>query len=118
MAPVSPRRRSPPPHLTTLNQRGLYQAVQCRASLRLSRGVTGASGGRGDGLGRQSAGIARGGIDPLPDRALAAYLPDKSARCHGYGIMVFTITREGIATITGFPSPGLFGRFGLPAACD
>lgn len=46
--------------------------------------------------------------------ALAAYLPDKSARCHGYGIMVFTITREGIATITGFPGPDLFGRFGLP----
>jgi RNA polymerase sigma-70 factor (ECF subfamily) len=37
--------------------------------------------------------------------ALAAYLPDKSARCHGYGIMVFTTTRDGIATITGFPSP-------------
>jgi RNA polymerase sigma-70 factor (ECF subfamily) len=50
--------------------------------------------------------------------ALAAYLPDKSARCRGYGIMVFTITREGIATITGFPSPDLFGRFGLPAACE
>jgi RNA polymerase sigma-70 factor, ECF subfamily len=46
--------------------------------------------------------------------ALAAYLPDKSARCHGYGIMVFTITRHGIATITGFPSPDLFARFGLP----
>jgi hypothetical protein len=37
--------------------------------------------------------------------ALAAYLPDQSARCHGYGIMVFTITGEGIATISGFPSP-------------
>lgn len=46
--------------------------------------------------------------------ALAAYLPDKSARCHGYGIMVFTIAGDGIATITGFPSPGLFERFGLP----
>jgi RNA polymerase sigma-70 factor (ECF subfamily) len=50
--------------------------------------------------------------------ALAAYLPDKSARCHGYGIMVFAITSEGIAAITGFPSPDLFERFGLPAACD
>jgi RNA polymerase sigma-70 factor, ECF subfamily len=50
--------------------------------------------------------------------ALAAYLPDKSARCRGYGIMVFAITSEGIATITGFPSPDLFERFGLPAACD
>ena len=46
--------------------------------------------------------------------ALAAYLPDQSARCHGYGIMVFTITGDGIATITGFPTPGLFERFGLP----
>ena len=46
--------------------------------------------------------------------ALAAYLPDQSARCHGYGIMAFTITGEGIATITGFPSPDLFDRFGLP----
>jgi len=50
--------------------------------------------------------------------ALAAYLPDKSARCHGYGIMVFNITRDGIATITGFPSLGLFARFGLPPTCE
>ena len=50
--------------------------------------------------------------------ALAAYLPDKSARCQGYGIMVFTVASGEIATITGFPSPGLFGRFGLPAACE
>ena len=50
--------------------------------------------------------------------ALAAYLPGKSARCAGYGIMVFTATDDGIATITGFPSPGLFGRFGLPSECD
>ena len=28
--------------------------------------------------------------------------------------MVFTTTSEGIATITGFPSPELFERFGLP----
>ncbi|HET6191835.1 MAG TPA: RNA polymerase subunit sigma-70 [Trebonia sp.] len=48
--------------------------------------------------------------------ALAAYLPDHSARCQGYGIMVFTTTGDSIATITGFPSPDLFGRFGLPAA--
>ena len=46
--------------------------------------------------------------------ALAAYLPGKSARCEGYGIMVFTATDDGIATITGFPSPDLFERFGLP----
>lgn len=50
--------------------------------------------------------------------ALAAYLPDKTARCRGYGIMVFTITSNGIATITGFPSPGLFERFGLLADCE
>jgi RNA polymerase sigma-70 factor (ECF subfamily) len=50
--------------------------------------------------------------------ALAAYLPDQSARCHGYGIMVFTITGDGIATITGFPSPDLFERFGLPPTCE
>jgi RNA polymerase sigma-70 factor, ECF subfamily len=50
--------------------------------------------------------------------ALAAYLPDQSARCHGYGIMVFTITRESIATITGFPSPDLFDRFGLSLTCE
>lgn len=50
--------------------------------------------------------------------ALAAYLPDHSARCQGYGIMVFTTSGDGIATITGFPSPGLFERFGLPPTCD
>jgi RNA polymerase sigma-70 factor (ECF subfamily) len=50
--------------------------------------------------------------------ALAAYLPDQSARCHGYGIMVFTVTADRLATITGFPSPDLFERFGLPPACD
>jgi hypothetical protein len=49
--------------------------------------------------------------------ALAAYLPDKSARCQGYGIMVFTTSGDGIATITGFPSPDLFERFGLPPTC-
>ena len=32
--------------------------------------------------------------------------------------MVFTTTGDSIATITGFPSPDLFGRFGLPPACD
>ena len=49
--------------------------------------------------------------------ALAAYLPDQSARCQGYGIMVFTTSGDGIATITGFPSPDLFERFGLPPTC-
>ena len=32
--------------------------------------------------------------------------------------MVFTITGDGIATITGFPSPDLLERFGLPPTCD
>lgn len=50
--------------------------------------------------------------------ALAAYLPDESSRCQGYGIMVFTVVEEGIATITGFPSPELFARFGLPASYE
>jgi RNA polymerase sigma-70 factor (ECF subfamily) len=50
--------------------------------------------------------------------ALAAYLPDKSARCHGYGIMVFTFVGDGITTITGFPSPALFESFGLPPDCE
>ena len=50
--------------------------------------------------------------------APAAYLPGTSARCQGYGIMVFTTTGDSIATITGFPRPDLFGRFGPPPACD
>jgi RNA polymerase sigma-70 factor, ECF subfamily len=50
--------------------------------------------------------------------ALAAYLPGQSARRHGYGIMVFTFAADGIATITGFPSPDLFERFGLPRTRD
>jgi RNA polymerase sigma-70 factor, ECF subfamily len=50
--------------------------------------------------------------------ALAAYLPDQSARCQGYGIMVLTATPGGIAAIAGFPSPHIFGQFGLPLTCD
>ena len=46
--------------------------------------------------------------------ALAAYLPDRDGECRGYGIMVLTIAGDGIATITGFPSPDLFAIFGLP----
>jgi RNA polymerase sigma-70 factor (ECF subfamily) len=46
---------------------------------------------------------------------LAAYLPDDSTGdCRGYGIMVLTITDEGVATITGFPDPDLFPIFDLP----
>jgi RNA polymerase sigma-70 factor (ECF subfamily) len=47
--------------------------------------------------------------------AVAAYLPDDSTRdCDGYGIMVFTVAGDQIATITGFPDPGLFPVFELP----
>jgi RNA polymerase sigma-70 factor, ECF subfamily len=46
--------------------------------------------------------------------ALAAYLPSETDHCQGYGIMVFTTVSDRIATITGFPSPDLFARFGLP----
>ena len=50
--------------------------------------------------------------------ALAAYLPDQADHYQGYGIMIFTVASDGIATITGFPSPSLFERFGLPSSCD
>jgi RNA polymerase sigma-70 factor, ECF subfamily len=50
----------------------------------------------------------------VPTRAnghpsLAAYLPgDTTSGCRGYGIMVITVAGGQIATITGFPDPGLF----------
>jgi RNA polymerase sigma-70 factor (TIGR02960 family) len=50
--------------------------------------------------------------------ALAAYLPSATDTCLGYGIMVLTVDRDGIAEITGFPDPGLFDRFGLPPVLD
>jgi RNA polymerase sigma-70 factor (ECF subfamily) len=50
--------------------------------------------------------------------ALAAYLPDTSGQCRGYGIMTLTVTADidgdRVATITGFPDPDLFPAFGLP----
>ncbi len=45
--------------------------------------------------------------------ALAAYLPDERGDCRGYGIMVLDIADGAIVTITGFPDPALFARFGL-----
>ena len=52
--------------------------------------------------------------------ALAAYLPDTSGKCRGYGIMVLTVTADidgdRVATITGFPDPELFPAFGPPTA--
>ncbi|TMR02167.1 sigma-70 family RNA polymerase sigma factor [Actinomadura soli] len=46
--------------------------------------------------------------------ALAAYLPDVTGTCLGYGIMVLTIGPAGIAEITGFPNAEIFAWFGLP----
>jgi RNA polymerase sigma-70 factor (ECF subfamily) len=49
--------------------------------------------------------------------ALAAYLPDDSGEgCQGYGLMVVTVVGDQIATITGFPDPGLFPLFDLPTS--
>jgi DNA-directed RNA polymerase specialized sigma24 family protein len=45
--------------------------------------------------------------------ALAAYLPDETGLCRGYGVMVLTITSTGVAEITGFPDPDVFGWFNL-----
>jgi RNA polymerase sigma-70 factor (ECF subfamily) len=45
---------------------------------------------------------------------LAAYLPDATGTCLGYGLMVLTIDPTGIAEITGFPNSEIFGWFGLP----
>jgi RNA polymerase sigma-70 factor, ECF subfamily len=49
---------------------------------------------------------------------LAAYLPDQTGECRGYGIMVLTVETDGIAAITGFPDPQLFEAFGLPPTAD
>jgi RNA polymerase sigma-70 factor, ECF subfamily len=52
--------------------------------------------------------------------ALAAYLPDTSGECRGYGVMVLTVIADvdgdRVATITGFPDPDLFPAFGLSVA--
>lgn len=47
--------------------------------------------------------------------ALAAYLPVDGLECQGYGIMVFTVVGDAIASITGFADADLFPAFGLPA---
>jgi RNA polymerase sigma-70 factor, ECF subfamily len=46
--------------------------------------------------------------------AVAAYLPDDSGTCRGYGIMVLTTHQGAITAITGFPDPALFTAFDLP----
>jgi len=57
--------------------------------------------------------LVRTGANGHP--AVAAYLPDgTTGDCRGYGIMVLTIAGDQVATITGFPDPGLFPAFGLP----
>ncbi|GIJ43970.1 DNA-directed RNA polymerase sigma-70 factor [Virgisporangium aliadipatigenens] len=48
--------------------------------------------------------------------ALAAYLPDDTGDCRGYGIMVLTVQGDRIATVTGFPDPALYPVFDLPPA--
>jgi hypothetical protein len=45
--------------------------------------------------------------------ALAAYLPDATGLCRGYGVMVLTVTSTSVAEITGFPDPDVFGWFNL-----
>ncbi|WP_223167896.1 RNA polymerase subunit sigma-70 [Nonomuraea sp. SYSU D8015] len=46
--------------------------------------------------------------------ALAAYLSEKTGRCRGYGIMVLSMTPEGVAELVGFPDPAVFRWFDLP----
>ncbi len=46
--------------------------------------------------------------------ALAAYLPDSTGTCRGYGIMVLSLTAQGVAEIVGFPDADLFRWFDLP----
>ncbi|WP_245665427.1 RNA polymerase subunit sigma-70 [Actinoplanes subtropicus] len=48
--------------------------------------------------------------------ALAAYLPDDTGDCRGYGIMVLTVEGGQVTTITGFPDATLFAAFDLPTA--
>lgn len=48
--------------------------------------------------------------------ALAAYLPDQSGECRGYGIMVLTVDSDRIATVTGFPDRDLYPVFDLPTS--
>ncbi len=47
--------------------------------------------------------------------ALAAYLPDATGTCLGYGLMVLTIDPAGITEITGFPNSDIFDWFALPS---
>ncbi|WP_433611393.1 RNA polymerase subunit sigma-70 [Dactylosporangium sp. CA-139114] len=67
---------------------------------------------------------ANGRLDTIPllvtagngHHAVAAYLPDPTGTCRGYGIMLLTTHAGSITTITGFPSPTLFPVFDLPAS--
>jgi RNA polymerase sigma-70 factor (TIGR02960 family) len=47
--------------------------------------------------------------------AFACYLRElRGPRQHAYGLMVVTLTDEGVARITGFTDPSVFPAFGLP----
>jgi RNA polymerase sigma-70 factor, ECF subfamily len=46
--------------------------------------------------------------------AVAAYMPDDAGRHVAFGLMVLMLAGGSIVTITGFPDPALFARFGLP----
>jgi RNA polymerase sigma-70 factor (TIGR02960 family) len=47
--------------------------------------------------------------------AFGCYLRDPHAPiAHAYGLMVITLSGDGIAAITGFPDTSVFGHFGLP----
>ena len=47
--------------------------------------------------------------------AAAVYLRDADGTYRGYGVVVLTATRTGIAAITGFADQALLARFGLPS---
>lgn len=46
--------------------------------------------------------------------ALAAYLPDDTGDCRGYGVMVLTTDGDHVTTIAGFPDSTLYSAFDLP----
>jgi RNA polymerase sigma-70 factor (ECF subfamily) len=51
--------------------------------------------------------------------ALAAYMEDEAGSFQAYGVMVFALDGDQIASITGFAGyPELFPELGLPIALD
>ncbi len=57
-------------------------------------------------------------VHPLDDhqRRILDRFTDAWRRCDIDALAA--LERDGIATITGFPSPDLFERFGLPSDCE